>query len=87
MTRHRFLLALTMTTGLAMPGAALAGDNDDANPILRGFVSPQYHAPSWDRDDDDYRWGHSYRISRDDDDGRWDDDDHDDDRWDNDDDD
>lgn len=83
MTRHRFLLALAATASLALPGAALADDDDDVTRILRGFVVPQFHGPVWDRDDD-RRWDYRYRI-RDDDDNRWDDEDDDEDdrrdRW------
>ena len=85
MTRHSFLIALAATASLALPGAALADDDEGVSRILRGFVAPQYHGPFWDRDDDDSRWEYSYRIRHDDDDDdddRWDDDDDDDDRWD-----
>ena len=82
MTRHRFLLALAATASLALPGAALADDDDDVTRILRGFVVPQFHGPVWDRDDD-RRWDYRYRIR--DDDDRWDDEDDDEDdrrdRW------
>ena len=75
MTKHRLLLALATTASLALPGAALA-DDDDVSRILRGFVAPPFHEAFWDRDDD-HRWGYGYRIRHDDDD-RWDDDDEDD---------
>lgn len=92
MTKHSLLLALAATASLAVPGAALA-DDDDVGRILRGFIAPGFHVPGWDRDDDDHRWGYGYRIRQDDDDdddddrwnddddrrGRWDDDDDDDD--------
>lgn len=78
MTRHSFLLALAATASLALPGAALADNDNDAGRILRGFVAPQFHGYVWDLDDD-HRWGYSYRIRHDDDD-RWDDDDDDEDR-------
>lgn len=92
MTRHGFLLALAATASLALPGAALADDDDDGvSRVLRGFIAPHYHGPFWDRDDDHRRWEYSYRIRHDDDDDdddRWDDDDDyyddDDDRWDDD---
>lgn len=77
MTTYRSLLALVMTASLALPGAALAGDDNDANRILRGVLAPQSHGPFWDRDDD-RRWEYGYRIRGDvddDDDDRWDDDD------------
>jgi hypothetical protein len=84
MTRHSFLLALAMTAGLAMPGLALADDDNDATRILRGLVAPQFHGFFWDQDDD-RRWEHGFRFRHDDDDDdRWeddgDDDDDDDDR-------
>ena len=82
MTKHSLLLALATTASLALPGAALA-DDDDVSRILRGFVAPQFHGAFWDRDDD-HRWGYSYRIRQDDDDDdedRWDDDDDRRDRW------
>ncbi|MFC3169671.1 hypothetical protein [Paracoccus fontiphilus] len=77
MTRHCLLLALAAGASLAIPGAALA-DDDDVGRILRGFIAPGFHVPGWDRDDDNRRWGYSHRIRHDDDD-RWDDDDDDDD--------
>lgn len=77
MTPYRSLLALAVTASLALPSAAVAGDDDDANRILRGVIAPQSHAQFGDRDDD-RRWEYGYRIRGDvddDDDDRWDDDD------------
>ena len=81
MTRHSFLLALAATAGLAMPGAALADDDNDAGRILRGFATSQFDTPGWHRDNDHW-WNGAYRVGHDDDDDdddRWDDDNDDDD--------
>ena len=89
MTQHSLLLALATSAGLAMPGAALADDNDDNNRILRGLAASQFDMQGRDRNDDRW-WGGPYRVGHDDDhddddDDRWDDDDDDDDdrrgRW------
>ena len=77
MTRHSLLLALATSAGLAMPGAALADDNDDGNRILRGLATSQFDMQGRDRNDDRW-WGGAYRVGYDDDDC-WDDDDDDDD--------
>jgi hypothetical protein len=67
MTRHSLLLALVTTAGLAMPGAALADDDNDANRIFRGFAAPQFDMPGWDRDNDRW-WNRAYRVGHADDD-------------------
>ena len=80
MTRHSLLLALATSAGLAMPGAALADDNDDNNRILRGLAASQFEMQGRDRNDDRW-WGGAYRVGHDDDHddddrrGRWGDDD------------
>ncbi|WEF25697.1 hypothetical protein [Paracoccus sp. S3-43] len=82
MTRHRLLIALATAASLAMPGIALADDDDDVRRPLRGIAAPQIHWSIWGWDDG-RRWfyGRPARHDHDDDDrrGRWDDDDDDDD--------
>lgn len=84
---HRSLfLGLALAAGLAVPGAALADDNDDG--FVRGIIAQQFFAPWLDRGDDGPRRQvhRGWRDDDDDDDRRWrhrshdDDDDDDDDR-------